>query len=634
MTRRLFAVGLAVAMACSVSLHFALAQDAAPASDAPAAGPTAAEKQAFFDRLPADAVFELVIWNPGQAAGSQEGIRNALMAKVPMMMAMGGEQQTPDLINEMAAGVVDATAIDRSRPFAMVMLNALTLRPELIQDGKAPEPLTDTNNGELMYVPTNDAQALLAGYEKDEDTGLMVGFDELDGTWYAQAVKDYVLLGQDAKAIQAAAKASGAWKTVPARHQGLLLKQDIAILMDVDTVIEIGEKAPDEEMSAEDTKGLNMFLSMGFGKEADSIVGGVTMSKTAGYALDLRIVPKADSAMSKMLASPLKGKPLDLQRLPKVPVVAMYSFSQPEVVAGESPLNALMQIIETDGPGSESAADAPQVQMLKKFFGTFSDNAQGGAIVFGMGPGSVMTFNGLLQTENSAEMLKAIEAATIQLAKDVKASDDPDVNQATFEYKANAETIDGQAIHHLIFDEPEMQEDAEDVKRLLGDEKLILRLAAADLNTVVLTLGGKDAMMKEALAAASKGKTGAFTDDAMKKTLQAVPAKTYGRVLIQPATIADLVAGIFDITPADMGMEMKFTKTPLAIGWGPLGQDLQITGQAPMDSLADGAQAFQMFFIGMMSQTFEGEMTMEVDGGQTPPPPPPPAENTPPANDF
>lgn len=632
MTRRLFAVGLAVAMACTVSLHVALAQDAAPASDAPAAGPTAAEKQAFFDRLPADALLCLVTWNPGQAAGSQEGITNALMAKVPMMMAMSAEQ-TPDMINEMAAGVVAAEAIDRSRPFALVGLNPLTLRPELAKDAPGANEREDAINGELMYVPTTDADALLAGYEKDEDTGLWVGFDDMDGTWYAQAIEGYVLLGHDAKAIQAAAKASGAWKNVPARHQGLLLKQDIAIFIDVDKQIEVIEHLPSEELSADEDEQIGMFLTAGFGKDADTVVGGVTMSETAGYALDMRVVPKPDSAMSKMLASPLKGKPLDLQRLPNVPVVAMYSFAQPEVAAGESPINALMQIIETDGPGSESAADTPQVQMLKKFFSTFSDKAQSGAIVFGMGPGSVMTFNGLLQTENSAEMLKAIEKATIQLAKDVKASDDPDINQATFEYKANAETIDGQAVHHLIFDEPEMQEDVEQTQRLLGDEKIVVRLAAVDVNTVVLTLGGKDAMMKEALAAASKGKTGAFTDAAMKKTLQAVPAKAYGTVLVQPATIADLVAGIFEVNPADMGMAMKFTRTPLAIGWGPQGQDMQITGLAPMDSLADGAQAGQVFFMGMMTQAFDAEMPMEEDDGQAPPPPPA-EDDAPPANDF
>jgi hypothetical protein len=625
MTRRLLTVGLAVALACTVSLHFALAQDAAPASDAPAGGLTAAEKQAFFDRLPADALLCFVTWNPGQAAGSQEGIRKALMAKVPMMAEMGGGE-TPDLIDEMASGVVAADAIDRSRPFAGIMLDPLKLRPELT-DGDDVAELDDSNNSTLMYVPTTDADALLAGYEKDEDTGLWVGFDDMDGTWYAQAIEGYVLLGEDSKAIQAAAKASGAWKNVPARHQGLLLKQDIAIFMDVDTLLAVAEKDPAEG----DGKQIVTMLTAGFGKDADTLVGGVTMSETAGYALDVRVVPKADSAMAKMLASPLKGKALDLQRLPKVPVVAMYSFSQPEVQAGESPMKAIMELARTDTPDGESMGGDPDANMLLNFLSTFTDNAQSGAIVFGMGPGSVMTFNGLLETENSAETLKAIEKATVQLAKDAKASENPEFSESTFEYKAEAETISDQAIHHIIIDSPDMQEDAEQTQRLLGDEKLVIRLAAPDLKTVVLTLGGKDAMMKEALAAAAKGKSGFLAEEATQQVLKGVPNKAYGTVLVQPSTVADLIAGIFQVNPADMGMAMKFKKVPLAVGWGPQGQDMQIAGVAPIDSLVDGAQAFQMFFMGMMRVSVGAEVPME--NGQNPPPPPP-AEDIPPANDF
>jgi hypothetical protein len=556
-----------------------------------------------------------------------------LMNQIPMM---GGGQPVPDLIVTMASEALVADAIDRDKPFGLVMLNPVKLHPELFKEGMELNDRPEANSGLLMYIPTSDADKLLLGYVKDEETGLLARPDDLGEVLYAKAVKDYVLLGEDAKAITTAAGKSGAWDVIPARHRGVMLKQDIAIHVDLPAFAEVAKKV--EETSPNANEDVGAMLGAFFGEDSESAAGGITIGED-GYALDLRVAPKADSAMAKMLASPLKGKGLDLQRLPKIPVVAMYSFSQPEVQAGESPMKAIMELARTDTPDGESMGGDPDVNMLLNFLSTFTDNAQSGAIVFGMGPGSVMTFNGLLQTENSAEMLQAIEKATIQLAKDVKASDDPDVNQATFEYKANAETIDGQAIHHLTFDEPDMQEDAEEVKRLLGEEKIIVRLAAPDLKTVVLTLGGKDAMMKEALAAAAKGKSGFLAEEATQQVLKDVPNKAYGTVLVQPSTVADLIAGIFQVNPADMGMAMKFKKVPLAVGWGPQGQDMQIAGVAPIDSLVDGAQAFQMFFMGMMTKAMqEGNMQVDIGDGsgndRTPPPPPPPAEDIPPANDF
>jgi hypothetical protein len=223
----------------------------------------------------------------------------------------------------------------------------------------------------------------------------------------------------------------------------------------------------------------------------------------------------------------------------------------------------------------------------------------------------------VIQCKDSAKM-KDILADSAGIAQGLIkhfGKDEPDANGVVVKYVKGIETVGAVSADAIVIESPKLQKmqesDRAEMKKVLGEDVLRMRVAATDKNTVVVTIGGSGAFFAEAVKAAAAGTGKIGTDPNSLAAMKHMPAEQNMVALFSASNLYDVVVtGMKVMSPEEELPPFKINcKTPIAMGAGTTGKSMHVVVFIPTDLIKDGASMFMMF-------------TQRMGGGAGTPPPP------------
>lgn len=185
-------------------------------------------------------------------------------------------------------------------------------------------------------------------------------------------------------------------------------------------------------------------------------------------------------------------------------------------------------------------------------------------------------------------------------------------------FTAKAEKIGDTDIAHLKIDLTKIEsideEVIEDIQSVIGQDGAMIRLAAADAKTVVMTFGGGSDHFEKALTLAKSGDSPLDADPGIQKISQKLPKNRY---LVGYVAVDQLFAGMRHVMTA-------MDEDPLPIHFPPLKSPLGLCGTG-----GEGWSQFDIFVpIEVLSATKDAAMAFMGTQGAVTPVQPSPAENS------
>jgi len=197
----------------------------------------------------------------------------------------------------------------------------------------------------------------------------------------------------------------------------------------------------------------------------------------------------------------------------------------------------------------------------------------------------------------------------------------PEIQELTLTYTEAAETLGERPVDVIDISLPKVETMDEAAKAkmvsVLGEDRLRIRIAAADDQTVVVTFGGADKFLAEALETAATGGTIA-ADEATAEALGHLPE---GSAMVALLNVGNLFETIERGMQATLGEEAALpfaitSRTPIAVGVGLDGSRLHGALYLPNDLMSEGVGLVQMFMTGGMGPA--GPQTMPQEPAQPP----------------
>jgi hypothetical protein len=255
---------------------------------------------------------------------------------------------------------------------------------------------------------------------------------------------------------------------------------------------------------------------------------------------------------------------------------------------------------------------------IKKSYQDANDQVTGIQFVGGGAPAGsgVFGLSLVIQCKDSAKMkdLLADYAGIAQGLIKHFGKDEPDANGIVVKYVRGIETVGQISADAIVVEAPSLEKmeeaDRAEMKKVLGEDKIRVRVLATDKNTVVMTIGGSGAFFAEAVKAATAGAGNKIGTDANSlAAMKHLPAERNMVALFSASNLYDvIVSGMKTMSPQEEMPPFKITcKTPIAIGAGTTGKSAHVVVFFPTDLIKDVA--------GMI-------MTPPMGGGPGNPPPP------------
>ncbi len=226
--------------------------------------------------------------------------------------------------------------------------------------------------------------------------------------------------------------------------------------------------------------------------------------------------------------------------------------------------------------------DKEKVGQLKQVLETWAPMITGvRASVQAVAPNDLGVFrlSTVIDTTNSTEWIKQASAAVKLLQSiiadegltEVAGSDLQEFVKAA-KFEVNAEKIDGSEVAHMSMDLSKIdlldEDDVEELHGVIGKEGALVRMAAADAKTIVVTFGGGSETFGSALKLAKSGAS-PLEDDAGIKRTSAGMAKD--RYLVGYLAVDEVLKGIRHAMAA-------MDEEPIPIHMPPIKAPLGITG--------------------------------------------------------
>jgi len=335
--------------------------------------------------------------------------------------------------------------------------------------------------------------------------------------------------------------------------------------------------------------------------QLDSVTASAQFAET-GLVVTERAVFAADSEWGQMLADfkPLKGRLLD--RIPDLPYVLAYG------AAGETSSekikklarDMLDRLFATD---MMSALDEETRTKTKQLTTQFYDQITGFQLVLGGAPEGAGVFGlaYVLQCKDSEAtktMLSELPSIYERMTKVLLSPEGRDIEQLEISYLKSSESMDQRPVDTIDVLHPELtdlsEKDRQDMVNILGEDRVRLRVTAPDDNTVVITFGGGKDMLAETVKAASTGGT-VMTDEHTAQAMKHMPAKPSLLMLFNAANLMDLISkAMSSLDPESPPLPVKIeTRTPIAMGGGISGNEVEAVLYIPNALIKEGIGAFQ-----------------------------------------
>ncbi len=387
--------------------------------------------------------------------------------------------------------------------------------------------------------------------------------------------------------------------------------------------------------------GMSMVEGMGeMAKEIEDVTMGLRMVENGMLAESL-VAYKPDSPTGQQLAAmkPAEGKLLS--RVPDLPYVVALGSTAP----GEGNAEAITRSIDL----AESLLASMQLEMpadvkadMIELSKDMAEQVKSIQFVGGGASGEGVFGTALLLDVKNAQTTRDLLAKESNLLTNLVAKTfamkEEDLAGLEFKYTQGVETVGAMAVDTIEIVHPEMAEMEEwqknEMQEVLGEQKIVFRVAAVDLNTVVMSFGGGSELLSQVVEAAQKG--GPLGDNApLQAALQHVPNEL-AVMAFSPQNLMKTVIG----EAQDAGEEVPsvFTdfewssQTPLTMGASADGSTARVAWFVPTPLVKDSVKLGKDW-AEYQRQQWE-ERYGEMNDATEPAPAPPPANDAPAANDF
>lgn len=555
MTQQWMLRGIGVAMALSAPLCL-LAQET------PAAKPAtpAADPSALLKAIPADATAFLAIRSLSQLDQDIQDSAKALNLPPGTI---------PSLIQWVKGSLNLGQGFNEEGSMAVVVLNTaqVTKTEEL-------------ENRIALFFAANDPKALAVamGGEKDGEVSKVTFADE---PAFAAPKGDFLVVAKDEAALKEAvqAKGGGLVKTMTAERAKAYTEQDIfgwgnfrGISKELRQSIreelksEMGPQSPIESLMGSLDQ-LEKMIEQG-----ESVAVGLSVDPKNGITGNFYLSMRPDTELGKQMAGMEAVKGSLLTGLPGEPFVfAMGSTASPDT---ERQLKQMLDVVLSEENVGEKVDKDKLAQVRDGLVHLLSSVQQMSLAIY---PLPVEDAKGMVNATlvakvRDADAWKQEAKKLFTVGKDLiveaaKQGGEPEEQVKQFadavQWKENAETIGGARVDHLSLDIAKIpdvgEEDADQAKKVLGPEGVLIRIGALGKDKVLVVFGGGagrfDATAK--LAAAGEAPLSGRAD--VKKVADRLPA---GPKLLEGYLNVDtLISLVMDIS-SEVGGGIMF---PIAL---------------------------------------------------------------------
>lgn len=445
------------------------------------------------------------------------------------------EGVVPNLVELLSGSLQLGETFNPTGSIAAVILN--------LSEVKTPDEI----EGRIaIFFPAKDAEAMAKamGGEKDGETLKL----ELGGKPMVAAAKDgFLVMSPSEEGLKAAMQTKGGViGAFPADRQKLFAQADVygwgnfrgvskelraALMEAIEEALNnimMGAMANDKS-SLESIEQL-----MAEGQEAGF---AIALKPAQGLSAQFFMVMQPDTKLGKdMAAMKPTDKPL-LVGLPGEPtILAVGTVASPNT--GEQIKKMFDNLLGTEG--IEESVDKDKLTQIRDMVVPLADSMQQASIgISGLpagGEDGMMALTVVGEVKNSQEFkskVKDLVIAVKDLAIDAakKGGEDEEKVKAVsdaFAWKENAEKVGDASVDHFTLDVAKLPDgDAEtvdQVKKILGKEGALLRVASVGQNRVVVTLGGGAKRFEQIAGLASKGESPLSAHADVKKVADRLPA--------------------------------------------------------------------------------------------------------------
>jgi len=572
-------------------------------------------------------------------------------------MNMPGMAGGPNLIAGLQMGAGLGEEFNPNGGFAIVMLDfetfgvdpsRLKLMPDMpmgfadedpaTASAEAKEPLGPADLPIVAFVPGKSIEGVFGNHPMTQD-GDQVQVEFEGQTLFAATKGGYVVLSTRADALAAALAA----QPLAANQQAKLAGSDVAVHVDMarcspivqdmmqqfadvfehmPTTAPAGAPAPPEEMQQQMQRMMKGYV--GFADYLLDQVEAITMHVDIGEKgihLGQTVAFVPDSTMGKIMAAQTgpSGESL-LDRLPSLPYVAAFgaAFTQTDEI------NTLTQKVNEM---FFSALDLDQelTEKLLAQANRFNDEVElrGTQFVIGGTPEAAPGALGvsIVYLCDNAAAMQGLMAEQVEFQTEFlnALSDETEVEaQWTITYEPGAATVAGVSADRMRIGLPgteDIEEFGEVMTDVLGSEQIEVLVAPADAQTLVVTVGGGEAMLAEALTVAD-GSGPIAADPAVADALSAVPDDAWCVGVFSLTNVkdvaTDLMAAVGEPEQADMfPLKYMTVQTPVVFYMASDEAALNLGLTVPAAMIGDAMQSSMQVMMEAMQQQMEAEEGMD-----------------------
>ncbi|MCY2931901.1 MAG: hypothetical protein NTV86_20880 [Planctomycetota bacterium] len=515
-------------------------------------------------------------------------------------------------------------------------------KPEGDEAAPAPAPKVRPEPPIVLLVPGSGVAEVFEAFEPVADGKTWkLKMPHSSKPAYAMALGGYVAMSPSKEAIAFMAK--GVVKApagIDPNALAIIQRGDVAVHMNMAKFAPVFTKlmAKAKQDMTRHAGPKDEFATMMFGtyenlfKELQSFTLSLRMTGD-GVAFEMYEAVVPGSAMAKNLASQagVRGGVQTLSGLPSLPyVLAIGTAHAANPGAKAASLEALDNLLKLQALAKVS--DELKAR-TRKFVTDYSDELKGMQMVMGGAPAGSGVFGAavVLKCQDS-EKVRAMmgEGAALAEAYIKSLAEDPKAQQLKLTYTRGAQTIDGVSVDVLGIAHPDitdMKEDKKaDMKKALAEDQLLVRVAAVGKDTAVITFGGAQAMMSEALKAAA-GKGPIPTAPGTAAALKHLPANPSVVMLFNVANLLDVIRTGMTATGAPPKAVARVPQlkcqTPIAMGSQTMGNGAHAVLYIPTDLVKEGVPAIMGAVMPRSSGPDEdGESPMPREKEVTPEPAP------------
>lgn len=429
-----------------------------------------------------------------------------------------------------------------------------------------------------LIVPATDPKALLTAMGATPGEGGQWTLSIQEKPLFAIAGDGRIVLSDSAETAKAVAEGkTGIADSVPQADRDAMVGLDLTIWIDATKLIKTFREPIDGFIAI-----FGMMQAAGpFGSAANgenplellvdgakSLMLGVSL-EDGGVGLRFVLGVNPGTKMAEQLKIETTTSPL-LNGLP--PDSYMLAFGQTinpaAMKASIGNMDPMFKAMGQAGQLNEEQVGT-LTDLFKEWFGSLT-GLRGVVSALSAGPDGIIGLCLLMDTGDSAKSLTQLGEAMKAIGE--MATEDSEAKQVieALTHDPEAEDIDGTTVQHVKFDLAKMddvdEEDLEEITPIIGQDGLLLRIAAADDDTVAIAFGGGSDYMQLVIQHAKNDKPMLDSDPGILRVADHVPSdRAYATYIAVDRIINCIGTGAKALDDEEFPVHMAELNAPIAI---------------------------------------------------------------------